>query len=79
MKQILSNKVYDILFWLVVIVIPALSVLWTALSQIWGFPYGTEIGGTIDAVAVFLGVVMGVSKVQYKKNNTSTDTTTTSK
>lgn len=79
MKQILSDKVYDILFWIVVIVIPALSVLWTALSQIWGFPYGTEIRGTIDAVAVFLGVVMGVSKVQYKKNNTSTDTTITSK
>ena len=75
MKQILRNKVYDILFWVVVIVIPALSVLWTALSQIWEFPYGTEIGGTIDAVAVFLGVVMGVSKAQYKKNNTSTDTT----
>ena len=79
MKQILSDKVYDILFWIVVIVIPALSVLWTALSQIWGFPYGTETGGTIDAVAVFLGVVMGVSKVQYKKNNTSTDSTTNSK
>ena len=35
---------------------------------IWGFPYGEEIVGTIMAVDTFLGVCLGISTANYKKN-----------
>lgn len=65
----MSNKVYDVLKWIALIVLPAIGALYFALAGIWGFPYGEEIVGTITAVDVFLGAVLGISNVQYKKNN----------
>lgn len=63
----MSNKVYDVLKWLVMIVLPAISTLYFALSGIWGFPYAEEVVGTIAAVTTFLGALLGISNAQYKK------------
>ena len=64
----MSNKVYDILKWVAQYALPALGTLYFALAGIWGFPYGEQIVGTITAVDTFLGVVLGVSAANYKKN-----------
>lgn len=64
----LNNKVYDILKWIVIIVLPALSALYLSLSQLWGFPYGEQIVGTIAAIDAFLGTIIGVSTIRYNKN-----------
>lgn len=61
----LSNKAYDILKWVAQIALPATGTLYFALSKIWGFPYGEEIVGTISAVDVFLGALLGLSSAQY--------------
>lgn len=63
----MSNKLYDILKWIAQILLPALGTLYFALAGIWGFPYGEQIVGTITAVDTFLGVVLGISSAQYKK------------
>jgi hypothetical protein len=65
----LSNKLYDILKWIAQIFLPALGTLYFALAGIWGFPYGEEIIGTITAVDVFLGVILGISSKQYYDSN----------
>ena len=65
----MSNKVYDILKWVVMIVLPAISTLYFALSSIWGWPYAEEVVGTIAAVTTFLGALLGISSAQYKKVN----------
>lgn len=65
--MILNNKIYDVLKWLVTLVLPATATLYFALSQIWGLPYGEEVVGTITAVTAFLGVVIGVSSHNYNK------------
>lgn len=65
----LSNKVYDRLKWVAQYVLPAMGTLYFALAGIWGFPYGEEIVGTITAVDTFLGVILGISTVQYNKAN----------
>ena len=65
----MSNKVYDILKYIAQIVLPALGALYFALSTIWGFPYGEQIVGTITAIDAFLGALLGISTVQYKKKN----------
>lgn len=63
----MSNKVYDILKWIAMVVLPAVGTLYFALAGIWGFPYGEEIVGTITAVDTFLGVILGISTSQYNK------------
>lgn len=65
----LSNKAYDILKWIAQIVLPAIGTLYFALAGIWGFPYGEQIIGTISAVDVFLGSILGISTVSYNKAN----------
>ena len=62
----LSNKVYDILKWVVIIVLPALATLYAALSAVWGWPYTQEIVTTITAVDTFCGAVLCISTAQYE-------------
>ena len=63
----MSNKLYDVLKYIAQIVLPALATLYFALSKIWGFPYGTEIVGTISAVDAFMGALLKISTDQYNK------------
>lgn len=64
----MSNKVYDVLKWIALYLLPALGTLYFALAGIWGFPYGEQVVGTITAVDTFLGVILGISSAHYKKN-----------
>lgn len=63
----MSNKVYDILKWIALFLLPAIGTLYFALAGIWGFPYGEQIVGTITAIDTFLGVVLGISTARYNK------------
>ena len=63
----MSNKLYDILKWIALVLLPAIGTLYFALAGIWGIPYGEEIVGTITAVDAFLGVCLGISSHNYNK------------
>lgn len=63
----ISSKLYDILKWIVQIVLPACGALYSALAALWGFPYVEQIVGTISAVTVFLGALMKISSTNYYK------------
>lgn len=63
----MSNKMYDVLKWIVMIVLPACATLYAALSGIWGLPFAEQVPATITAVDTFLGVVLMISSVQYNK------------
>jgi hypothetical protein len=63
----LSNKTYDILVWIVQIVLPAIGTLYFALAGIWNFPYAEQVVGTITAIVTFLGTVLKISNMNYKK------------
>lgn len=63
----LSNKTYDFLKWIALTVLPAAGLFYAALSKIWGFPYATEVVGTIAAVDTFLGALLGISSNAYNK------------
>ena len=67
----LSSKVYDVLKWIAMYLLPAAGTLYFALAGIWGLPYGEQIVGTITAVDTFLGVLLGISTAQYKKAENS--------
>lgn len=63
----MSNKTYDILKWVALVVLPALGTFYFALSGIWGFPYGEQVVGTITAIDTFLGALLGISSINYYK------------
>lgn len=63
----MNNKVYDVLKWVAQYLLPALATLYFAIAQVWGLPYGEQIVGTITAIDTFLGVILGISTVQYNK------------
>lgn len=65
----MSNKVYDVLKYIAMVVLPAIATLYFALAGIWGFPYGEEIVGTITAIDTFLGVLLGITSAKYNKAN----------
>lgn len=63
----LNNKVYDILKWIVLLVLPASGTAYFTLAGIWGFPYAEQIVGTLAVVETFLGALLGISSAQYYK------------
>lgn len=66
----ISNQVYDILKWIAQYVLPAIGTLYFALANIWGFPYGEQVVGTITAIDAFLGVILGISTSSYERDGT---------
>lgn len=64
-----KNPVYDVLKWVCLIVLPAVSVLYSVLAEVWGWPYAHEITVSLDAVAVFIGALIGVSTAKYNSRN----------
>lgn len=69
----LPDKVYDLLKWIILIFVPALITLISGLGVLLGFDT-TIINGIIGLVAAFIGSLIGVSTVNYnkeqeKKNN----------
>lgn len=67
--MVMSNKVYDVLKWVAMIVLPALATLYLGLSNVWGLPYGEEVSTTITLVNTFLGAVLMISTNKYNKLN----------
>lgn len=63
----LNNKLYDWLKWIAILLLPSLATLVAVIFKIWNLPYGNEIAQTITALATFLGAILGISSVQYKK------------
>ena len=65
----IDNKVYDILKWVALIVLPAVATLYVALAPTWGWPFAEEIVYTITAVDTFLGTLLGISNLSYKNEH----------
>lgn len=63
----MSNKIYDVLKWIAQILLPAIGTLYFAIASIWGLPYAEQIVGTITAIDAFLGALLGISTMQYNK------------
>ena len=71
--HILSNSFYDVLKWVVTLLLPGLGTLYYAIAGIWGLAYAEQVVGTIAAVTVFLGVVMKLGDLSYSKSQTKYD------
>lgn len=63
----LNDSVYLILKWACLIALPAASTLYFTLATIWGLPYADQVPGTLSAIGLFLGALIGISTVTYNK------------
>lgn len=65
----LPDKVYDILKWIVMICIPALTTAYVGLAAVWGWPCPDAVAKTSAIVCTLLGALLGISTAQYNKDN----------
>lgn len=63
----MSNRLYDILKWICVILLPACATLIFSLGQIFEWGWAGIVVGVIEAVDFFIGALIGVSTAQYNK------------
>lgn len=62
-----NNKTYDIVKWIVLTVLPALSALVGVLGKAYAWESTDLAVITLNAVTVFLGAITGVSALNYNK------------
>lgn len=67
MKSFLSNKAYDILSWIALVALDAVGTFYKSIAMIWHLPYGNEVLASCTAISVLIGILIGVSKVDYQK------------
>ena len=65
----LSNQTYDILKWIVMIAIPAMTTAYVGLAAVWGWPWATEVAKTSAVICTLLGALLGISTAQYNKTD----------
>jgi len=74
----ISNRTYDILKWLVMILFPAFAVFYGTMAETLGLPMGPEVIATVGAITVFLGAYLQMNMVMYARfTDNTTDTNTT--
>lgn len=63
----IPNKVYDILKWVGLICLPALAWFVGQIGPVWEMPRVDAVVTTLNAAGTLLGVLIGVSTVNYNK------------
>lgn len=63
----LNDQLYEILKWVSLILLPSCGALYASLSGLWGLPYPLEVVGTLEALGLFIGAIIGISTVNYRK------------
>lgn len=64
----IPDKVYDIMKWILLIVVDAFVALFTTLARTWGWDIPVEaIVVTITSISAFLGIILGISTAKYNK------------
>jgi len=74
-SHMIPSKMYDLLKFLVQLLIPGLATLYFALANLWNLPAAEEVVGTSAAVAAFLGLFIRASARSYEKSGAAYDGT----
>ena len=65
--HMLNDKIYDVLKWVAIVCLPALSTFIVVIGRIWNWgDIAGMVAQTITAVAVLLGALLGISHISYK-------------
>lgn len=64
----MPGKVYDVLKWICLVALPALSTFYVALAAALNLPYADEVAKVTTALCTLIGALIGVSSAQYYKD-----------
>lgn len=65
----MSNKVYDVLKWIITVVLPALLTLFGVIGATLDLNYTDTVITIGTAVITCLGTIIGVSSINYNAKN----------
>lgn len=71
--HLLSNRLYDRLKLIALILLPALGTLYFGLAGIWNLPNAQEVSSTVVVLVTFLGVVIKIGDSTYNKSEAKYD------
>lgn len=63
--MILSNKAYDIMKAISIVILPAIITCYATISMTWGLPLTEEVVATLGAINVLLGALCKLSSNAY--------------
>jgi len=63
----LPNKVYDVLKWVVLVVIPACTTAYVGLDSVFNWGYGDVVAKVSAIVCTLIGTIIGISTAEYNK------------
>jgi len=61
----LSDKAYQILKWVALIALPALSLFYQTIAPVCGLPGEKPVTVVLSALSVLIGSLIGVSTAEY--------------
>lgn len=64
--MILSDKQYNVLKWVGLLVLPSIATFVKAVFPVWGLPYADAIAVTCTSAGVLVGSVIGASQANMK-------------
>lgn len=70
----MSNKTYDILKIVAIVILPLINATYTALAKIWGLGFGTEIDQTIQIIIAAINVILGCALIKSSSDYHKGDT-----
>lgn len=71
--MIFNKAVYDKLKFIALILLPAFSTLYFTLGAIWSLPAVQEVIGTIASIDAFLGTLLGLTTMSYRRSDARFD------
>lgn len=66
---VMPSKLYDLLKWIALVLLPGLASLYFGLGQIWDFPAIEQVVGSITVIDTFLGLLIGKMSKDNAVNN----------
>lgn len=72
-RILFSNNAYDILKWVAQVLLPALALFYISVAPYWGLPRQEEVAGTVVALDLLLGTLLGLSSRQYANSDARYD------
>ena len=66
----MTNKVYDVLKWLVLVCIPAFTTAYVGLDALFGWGYGDVVAKVSAIVCALIGSLVGISTAEYNRTKT---------
>ncbi len=65
----MNNKVYDVLKWITLVFLPALTTLIGVILNTFNIGCTDIVLTIMTAVTTFMGAVLGISNINYNKTN----------